>query len=1076
MARRGVLIAAGAAAVVGVAVAAVVAAALWRVPLAQALLDRAIAELDIPGARATVQRLAVDRLRAVDLVAGERAELAIESVEIEFAIPELLRGRIDRLAVDGPTLRLDLRAGAAPFGSLQPLVDRARRDGGSDEAEPLAGGLPAVELNDARIAAETPYGPASLALDGAYGGRRAGDPTLRLDGRLSSDWARLDARLSATGDPQGSAEARIAISDGAVELPGDLLRIRRLSGDLDLRVAEGRPQSGEGELAADGLAVAGTPFDRAEAGFALSRDRAELSARLASDDDSFALSLDGRAEALDAAPEVSLELTATIGEAAPLWALGRPPWPRGGRGRIALAAAGQLPGLPRLTADPAAWLAWLAEGALSGTATAEVSRLALSGAPAEAEAEASLDLDAAWADGGLRLATRRENRLAASGLSAEDLTAYGLPADLAAELVRLAGGRVALSLPAPSQPPTVLTWRLSAPAARFDGSAVLALGPLAARLVGQAEARLAPAPGLARADLREIEISAEALAVRGQSVEDLRVTGEFRGAPEAFEASGEIGGSLAGARLGDVAAERVSLALPFQVSREAGAVDLALPRAGRATLTGLRALAGLTADAPVEIALHGGEARLTLPDADSPARADAPALAFAARFAARLGVEPARLQWRREDGTRVPLELSLPELEVDGELLADGRSHARAAVENAAVTLPDLGLAVAGVAADLTLPGPPDRADAAFEIAALRHLGSPAAFAPLGVAGRAARRGDDVEVTAEVHGPDGQPLADVTARHDLAAGSGRADIALRPLRFAPDGLQPAALSPLLALVSDARGGAEGGAALAWDRDGLAGTASLTLRDLAFSLAEAKVAGLDLDLELDSLQPPTSPPNQRLSADLIDVGVPLKDFAARFRLPADAPGQVLLEEASFSTVGSHVTVGETLIDPSGERLDTQLLVEDLEVSALFEVLAVDGLSGKGELAGRIPVRREGGRVVIADARLEANGPGVLRFRSDAAARALAGGGEHVDLVIRALEDFHYETLVLTGNLDQGGEARLRLEILGNNPEVLDGYPFQLNINLTGDSTPILEALRLSRSLIADILERARKLSE
>jgi hypothetical protein len=194
------------------------------------------------------------------------------------------------------------------------------------------------------------------------------------------------------------------------------------------------------------------------------------------------------------------------------------------------------------------------------------------------------------------------------------------------------------------------------------------------------------------------------------------------------------------------------------------------------------------------------------------------------------------------------------------------------------------------------------------------------------------------------------------------------------------------------------------------------------------------------------------------------------------LPPDAPGQILIEDASFSTVGSRFAIRDTLFDPAGERIETQLRVDRMDVAVLFGLLAVEGLSGSGELAGTIPIQRDGDLVTIADARLAALGPGVLRFRSDAAKRALDGGGEYVDLVIRALEDFRYETLIITGNLNRDGETRLRLEILGNNPDVLEGHPFQLNINLTGNSTQILEAILLSRTLIGEIMGRARRLSQ
>ncbi len=1063
MARRLVVVSIAAAAVVTATIGAVV---VWRVPIAQSVLDWAAENLEVPGARARVARIAADQLRLTGLAAGDQGEVSADSVEVDFRAPELVRGRFDKVTVAGLTLNLDLREGAPLFGSLQPLVDRARESGANDtDAKPLAARLPDVELREGRLRAETPYGAASFAFDGALTGSRAANPTLRLNGQLDSPWASLRADLSADGDPQTQAQARLAISDGRIRLPDELLRVDKLAGDLDISVEDGRPHAGHGELAAGGLAVAGTSFDRAQATFDLSRERADLSARLGSDDGSFDLALDGRVEALDAAPHLTLALRSEIGETAPVWALSRPPFPDGGRGHIELEAVGDAAALPQLPADPAALNAWLVGGALSGRATGTFSGLSLP--DYEAAATALVDLDAAWADGTLRLATRQENRVAATGITAKDLAGFGLPAGLADELIRLTGGSLSVSLPAPAQPSAALVWHRDGPApgARFDGSAAVTAGPFAATLTGEAEAALGLSPTLVRADLGKVALSARGVAIAGAAIDDLQVTGRFAGDPQSFAADGQLTGRFSVPDLRGLSADRLSLDLPFRVSRDGRTFDLLLPQPGRLTVNGLKA-AQLTAEDPVDITFAGGDARLTLDGADG---------AFTLAHKTRLGLGSTRLLLQTAGGTRVPFEITLPGVEIDGDLGADGRYRGQAAVREAKLALPESDLAFDGLSADLKLPGDPARATATFEVAAARHLASPAAFAPLRVSGRASRHGETVELTARVDRPDGQSLVDVAASHDLASGAGHADIALPPLRFEPGGLQPAALSPLLAELSDARGTAEGSAVVTWDRDGLGGSARLAIQDLSFSRDGATVSGLDLDLALDSLQPPASPPHQRLSADLIDVGVPLKDLEARFRLLPDSPGRILVEQASFATVGSRITLRDTLIDPLSERLDTQILVDQLDVGVLFEVLAVDGLSGSGELAGTIPVKRDGERVIIEDARLTAGGPGVLRFRSDAAARALAGGGEHVDLVIKALQDFHYQTLTLTGNLDRDGEARLRLEILGNNPNVLDGYPFQLNINLTGHPAPILEALNLGRTLFEQILGRARRLS-
>jgi hypothetical protein len=462
MARRLVLVTPAVAAVLAVAIGALL---IWRVPVAQSLLDRAVKELEIPGARATVERVAIDGVGLADLAAGDQAELSVDSIEIEFQIPDIARGEIDGVTIAGLTLNLDLREGAQPLGSLQPLIDRLRDSSPKDiDAEPLAALLPDVRFREGRLEAQTPYGPASIAFDGALSGSKQGDPVLRLQGDLTSALASLTAELSASGDPQKKAEARLAISDGAIQLPDGLLHLRALAGDLSLNVEAGRPYSGHGELAAHGLTVAGTPFDKAQANFDLSRERANLAARLSSDDGSFDLTLEGQAEALDALPRLSLSLRSEIAHEAPIWAFSRAPLPVSGEGHIELAAVGEFPALPQRPEGRSALLSWLAEGGVSGTAAGIFSRLTLP--DSEAAAAALVDVAAGWAGGELSLATRQENHVSATGLSAADLADFDLPAGLIDELIRITGGDLSVSLPAPSQKPAVLLWRPDEPARR----------------------------------------------------------------------------------------------------------------------------------------------------------------------------------------------------------------------------------------------------------------------------------------------------------------------------------------------------------------------------------------------------------------------------------------------------------------------------------------------------------------------------------------------------------------------------------------------------------------------------------
>ena len=546
-------------------------------------------------------------------------------------------------------------------------------------------------------------------------------------------------------------------------------------------------------------------------------------------------------------------------------------------------------------------------------------------------------------------------------------------------------------------------------------------------------------------------------------VERLEVAVQGTGGPLDFQATGRIAGELALSGPDGLTADPLTFDLPIAVSRDGGAIGLRLDGPGKVTLAGVEVPTRLTVEGPLEATLAASETNLALADAT-----------FV--HATSLALGGARLLIESEDGQPIVVETGEAGVTLAGILGEDERLQATAAVWGTALTLPDLGLALEGLSADLALLGDPEQASAAIQVAALKHLANPAAVAPLRAIGQAHRIGEKVGLTATVSAESGEALADLVGTHDLAGGSGRAEVSLRPLRFAPGGLQPSDLSPLLADIAEARGRVDGTANLTWGPEGRAGTARLAVEDLAFTGEGLSVSGLDLSLTLDRLEPPASPPGQSLRAKVIDLGVPIKNLDMRFSLPPDKPGQVLIEDAGFVTVGGRFAIRDTLFDPTGERLATRLRVDAMDMAVLFDLLAIDGLSGSGELVGTIPIRRNGERITVEDARLAARAPGVLRFRSDAAKRALEGGGEYVELVIQALQDFHYEKLVLTGNLDRTGEAGLRLEILGNNPSVMEGHPFQLNINLSADSTPILEAMLLSQTLLQEIMARARKLSK
>ena len=1031
---------------------------LWRVPLAQALLDRELAALELPGARATVAEVELDRIRLRDLTAGLEREIEASELTLRFGFPEILRGRADKVELEGLTVRLDLRSGAAPLGSLQAFAERiAARDRAATPPlpAPLPAPLPTVHIPDARVNALTPLGPATLTVDGSLTPHGTSVPTAGFDLALVAPFLTLKARLTAAGDPERRLEAWLEIVGHSLDLPASEVRAASVRGKASILLVNGEPRSGQATIEFAGLSLAGTAFEMASAGLELSETRAAARGRLLAGDESFALTFDGALEDLRGAPRLRLELDAKIDEEAPPWALARPPWPQAGRGRLRATAEGRLGPLDPL---PGALAAWLREGAVAGTFDLELERLAFD--PPGPNLSARLRGTADWSGKRLAVKLTEDGLLRATGLTAADLVSRGLPAALAEALESVSGGDLTLGLPSAGPRPAKATWRPGdqAEALTLEGTADLSGDALTAQASGLLS--FAAEGGLDEVTVDAFSLNAQNIALAGEHIAALALAGTLAGSPDAFEAEVELDARLRRPTFGDWRTETVRVRLPLRVLYESARLDATLAAPGQVVVEGLGLRDAVEAVGPLQVTLE--DAGLTVQSAATP-----PIL----RHHVRLSAGPSRFHLLRADAEPIAVIAHLPAISWTGggPLATEPRGEAK--LTGGRIELPDHALTLDGLSATLTLPEAPAGAALDFTVAAVRHQGNPQAFAPYRLSGRAARRGEMIELTASGRGPGGLGSFRMTGRHDPAAGAGTLDIVLTPLIFAPDGAQPGQLIPLLSGLSDVRGTVSAAARLRWDEQEFSGTADLTLADLSFETPEAAVEGLNLSLRLDPLVPPASPPGQSLTVDLIDVGLPLEGLSVSFRLPPGPPGRVLLERADFALTGVRFTIGETLIDPAADRNRTLLSVEELDLATLFESLAIEGLSGQGRLSGTIPLVMEGGGVAVVNARLSSAAPGFLRFRSDAAARTLQSGEESVDLLLRALENFHYDSMTLTGGLDPDYEARMRLEIQGGNPDVLDGHPFAININLTGNLGPLIDALREGRAITRDLLRRS-----
>ena len=247
------------------------------------------------------------------------------------------------------------------------------------------------------------------------------------------------------------------------------------------------------------------------------------------------------------------------------------------------------------------------------------------------------------------------------------------------------------------------------------------------------------------------------------------------------------------------------------------------------------------------------------------------------------------------------------------------------------------------------------------------------------------------------------------------------------------------------------------------------TAKVGFDDLSAVLeGGVTVDGLNGELAFASLQPLATVGEQRLTVRRMVAGVPLEDADARFTIRHDRGGFAIdLGEAGAKLSGGQVRVGQALF--RNGSADLRVGIADLPLERLLEDWKVQGLEGTGMIAGSLPVALRPTGVAIGDGRLLSLTPGVIRVDFGSARETLAGAGSQVELAVQTLENFHYERMTLGVSKPLGGELTLAVGLDGKNPDVLDGYPFRFNVNLSGRLEPILEAIQAGERIGTDLLQ-------
>lgn len=334
---------------------------------------------------------------------------------------------------------------------------------------------------------------------------------------------------------------------------------------------------------------------------------------------------------------------------------------------------------------------------------------------------------------------------------------------------------------------------------------------------------------------------------------------------------------------------------------------------------------------------------------------------------------------------------------------------------------------------------------------AAADLARPVRFAPVSLSGTlvldAAGGGMAVSGPLTVTTPEGRALARARLRHDISDGAGRLDIDTGPVRFSGDGLQPQAAVPALSgIVAAVTGEAALAGRIAWSRGGLgASSGAVELRGIGLQAPAARFEGVTGRVAFSSLWPVRTDGPQTVEIGLLDPGVPLAGGRATVEIAGG--GEVVIRNAEWPFAGGALVVTSEALRPGAEVQRAELQALSVDLGQFLALIDLDGLTGTGALAGRVPVEIREGSVFVRAAVLEAEPGGTIRYRSETA-EAAGETAEGASLAFRALENFRFRVLRVEVDGPVDGDLTVRVALEGSNPDVYEGYPIKLNIRTEG----------------------------
>jgi hypothetical protein len=260
-------------------------------------------------------------------------------------------------------------------------------------------------------------------------------------------------------------------------------------------------------------------------------------------------------------------------------------------------------------------------------------------------------------------------------------------------------------------------------------------------------------------------------------------------------------------------------------------------------------------------------------------------------------------------------------------------------------------------------------------------------------------------------------VTDVDIRHNLATGTGHADLAVPGLLFDRQ-LQPVTLSRLmLGVVANVEGTVTGTGRIDWNEGGVTSGGQFSSESLDFAAAFGPVKGASGTVVFTDLLGLTTAPNQRIRVASINPGIEIFDgeIGIEFR-----DGRVLaLTGGTWPFMGGTLTMRPVTLNLGESEVRAYVLdIVGMEAARVVERLELANINATGIFDGTVPLifdAQGNGRLV--DGVLTSRGGGNISY---VGALTYEDMGAVANFAFQALRSLDYQRMTVTINGPLTGE--------------------------------------------------------